>query len=240
MNDNKKELLPLSDYQMHQIRKLSKQLEDISDTIREKNNFAETVLGAFNEPMEEYHKFVYHVSGFNLKRMYDILFGIGLVNSKDRGIFYNITEYLYYTTPYSIIKLGKSKYKKHVSYFHMRSFYLCDQLRGIACHDSTGDPMWCSKGQYKRRFGFIPLNVTYEIDTRGFEDVTKVYADPTRITVGYGTIKSVDGLSDFARYVPQNRIPSKYIRLKAISFAFPWFYPLFGTMIHKVLWRRKD
>lgn len=240
MSNNQEEPFLLSDYQMYEIKKLTKQLEEIRDNIRAKNNCAETFLAAFVAPMEEYHKFVYHVSGFSLKRMYDILFGRGLVNSKDRGIFYNITEYLYYTDAYSIFKLGKVRDKRHVSYFHMRSFYLCDQLRGIARHDATGIPMWCSKGQYKRRFGFIPLNVTYEIDTRGFEKGIKVYGDPTRVTVGHGSIESVDGLSDFARYVPQNRIPSKYIRLKAVSFVFPWFYPIFGTMIHKVLWRRKS
>lgn len=241
MNDNnKEEPFLLSDYQMHQVRKLTKQLEDIRDNIRAKNNWTETVLAAFNYPMQECHKFVYHVSGFNLKRIYDILFGRGLVNSKDRGIFYNITEYLYYTDAYSIFKLGKVRDKRHVSYFHMRSFYLSDQLNGIARHDATGVPMWGPQGQYKRRFGFIPLSVTYEIDTRGFEEGINVYGDPTHVTVGQGTIESVDGLQDFARYVPQNRIPSKYIRLKAISFVFPWSYPILGKMIHKVIWRRKS
>lgn len=228
-DNNKEEPFLLSDYQMYQIRKLTKQLEEIRDTIRARNNWAETVLAAFGAPMEEYHKFVYHVSGFNLKRMYDILFGRGLVNSEDRGIFYNTTEYLNYTDAYGIFKLGKIKYKRHVSYFHMRSFYLCDQLDGI--------PIWCNKGQYRRRFGFIPLSVTYEIDTRGFEG--KVFGDSSYVT-GQGIIESVDGGTSYARYVPQNRIPSKYIRLKAISFVFPWFYPIFGTMIHKVLWRRKE
>ena len=242
MEDNNKKPFLLSPYQMYEIEKLTKQLEEIRKTIKERNNQIETILGAFNEPMEEYHKFVYHVSGFKLKQMHDILFGTGLVNSKDRGIFYNITEYLDYTDAYSIFKLGKIKNRRHVSCTHMRSFYLCDQLRGIARHDITGDPMWCSKGQYKRRFGFIPLNVTYEIDTRGFEEGIKVYADPTHVTVGCGTtIKSTDGLPDYARYVPQNIIPSKYIRLKAISFVFPWLWPIFGygALFHKVLWRRK-
>lgn len=230
-DNNQEEPFLLSDYQMYQIRKLTKQLEEIRDTIRAKNNFAETVLGAFNAPMEEYHKLVYHVSGFNLKRMYDILFGTGLVNSKDRGIFYNTTEYLNYTDAYGIFKLGKIKYKRHVSYFHMRSFYLCDQLNGI--------PIWCNKGQYRRRFGFIPLSVTYEIDTRGFEEGINVFCDSSYVTIGQGFITSTDGI-EFARYIPQERIPSKYIRLKAISFVFPWFYPVFGIMIHKVLWRRKE
>lgn len=229
MEDNNKEPFLLSPYQMYQIEKLTKQLEEIRDTIRARNNWAETVLAASNAPMEEYHKFVYHVSGFNLKRMYDILFGRGLVNSEGRGIFYNTTEYLNYTDGYGIFKLGKIKYKRHVSYFHMRSFYLCDQLDGI--------PIWCNKGQYRRRFGFIPLSVTYEIDTRGFEG--KVFGDSSYVT-GNGIIESVDGGTSYARYVLRNRIPPKYIRLKAISFVFPWFYPIFGTMIHKVLWRRKE
>lgn len=230
MNDNnKEEPFLLSDYQMYQIRKLTKQLEDIRDTIRARNNWAETVLAAFNAPMVEYHKFVYHVSGFNLKRMYDILFGRGLVEGEGRGIFYNTTEYLNYTDAYGIFKLGKIKYKRHVSYFHMKSFYFCDQLNGNLI-----------KGQYSRRFGFIPLSVTYEIDTRGFEEGKKVFGDSAFVFVGHGSIESVDGGTSYARYVPQNRISSKYIRLKAISFVFPWFYPIFGTMIHKVLWRRKE
>ena len=240
MSDTNEEKPLFTPYDLAVLDALTEKLQEATQKLRDRNKVFDTILGAFNYPMPERHKFVYHVSGFNLKRMYDVLFGRGLVNSKDRGIFYNITEYLYYTDAYRIFKLGKVRDKRHVSYFHMRSFYLCDQLRGIARHDATGDPMWCSKGQYKRRFGLIPLNVTYEIDTRGFEDVTKVYADPTRVTIGHGIIKSVDGLSDFARYVPQNRIPSKYIRLKAISFVFPWFYPIFGTMIHRVLWRRKE
>lgn len=221
-DNNNKEPFLLSQYQMYEIEKLTKQLEEIRDTIRARNNWAETVLAAFNAPMEEYHKFVYHVSGFNLKRMYDILFGRGLVNSEGRGIFYNTTEYLNYTDGYGIFKLGKIKYKRHVSYFHMRSFYILDQL---------------IKGQYSRRFGFIPLSVTYEIDTRSFEG--KVFGDSAYDT-GNGIIESVDGGTTYARYVLQNRIPSKYIRLKAISFVFPWFYPIFGIMIHKVLWRRKE
>ena len=225
-DNNNKEPFLLSQYQMYEIEKLTKQLEEIRDTIRARNNWAETVLAAFNAPMEEYHKFVYHVSGFNLKRMYDILFGRGLVNSEGRGIFYNTTEYLNYMDAYGIFKLGKIKYKRHVSYFHMISFYLCDQL--------NGNPI---KGQYSRRFGFIPLSVTYEIDTRSFEG--KVFGDSAYDT-GNGIIESVDGGTTYARYVLQNRIPSKYIRLKAISFVFPWFYPIFGTMIHKVLWRRKE
>lgn len=227
-DNNNKEPFLLSPYQMYEIEKLTKQLEEISDTIRARNNWAETVLAAFGAPMEEYHKFVYHVSGFNLKRMYDILFGRGLVESEGRGIFYNTTEYLNYTDAYGIFKLGKIKYKRHVSYFHMRSFYLCDQLNGNLM-----------KGQYSRRFGFIPLSVTYEIDTRGFEEGKKVFGDSAYVT-GNGIIESVDGGTSYARYVPQNRISSKYIRLKAISFVFPWFYPISGIMIHKVLWRRKE
>ena len=240
MEDNNKEPFLLSPYQMYEIEKLTKQLKDIHATVKERNTQIETILGAFNAPMEEHRKFVYHVSGFKLKQMYDILFGRGIVWSRDRGVFYNTTEYLNYTSAYGIFKLGKTKYKRHVSDFHMRSFYLCDQLRGIARHDATGDPMWCSKGQYKRRFGFIPLNVTYEIDTRGFEKGKKVYEDPTHVTIGQGIIKSTDG-GEFARYIPQERIPSKYIRLKAISFVFPWLWPIFGygALFHKVLWRRK-
>lgn len=230
-DNNKEEPFLLSPYQMYEIEKLTKEIEEIHKTIKARNNGAETVLAAFGAPMEEYHKFVYHVSGFNLKRMYDILFGRGIVCSGDRGIFYNTTEYLNYTDAYGIFKLGKIKYKRHVSYFHMRSFYLCDQLNGI--------PIWYNKGQYRRRFGFIPLNVTYEIDTRGFEEGIKVFGDSSYVT-GRGIIEPVDGGTSYARYVSQNRIPSKYIRLKAISFVFPWFYPIFGTMIHKVLWRRKE
>lgn len=229
MSNNQEEPFLLSPYQMAEIKRLTNELQAVRDRIRQRNNWAETVLAAFGAPMEEYHKFVYHVSGFNLKRMYDILFGRGLENIEGRGIFYNTTEYLNCTDAYGIFKLGKIKYKRHVSYFHMQGFYLCDQLNGI--------PIWCNKGQYRRRFGFIPLSVTYEIDTRGFEG--KVFGDSAYVT-GQGIIESVDGGKSYVRYVSQNRIPSKYIRLKAISFVFPWFYPIFGTMIHKVLWRRKE
>ena len=175
--------------------------------------------------------------------MYDILFGKGLKwgNKKDKGIFYNTSEFVDYMDAYSIFRLGKVKDRRHVSYFHMQSFYLCDQLRGIARHENTGDPMWCSKGQYRKRFGLIPLNVTYEIDTQGFEEGAMVYEDPTHGYTGAGSITAEDGLWNFARYIPQERIPSKYIRLKAISFAFPWLWPIFGdaALFHKVLWRRK-
>lgn len=233
MSNNQEEPFLLSDYQMYEIKKLTKQLEEIRDTIRARNNFCNKILYAFGNPysIEETHEKVYHVSGFSLKRMYDILFGRGLVNSEGRGIFYNTTEYLNYTDAYGIFKLGQIKYKRHVSYFHMSSFYLCDQLYGI--------PIWCNKGQYRRRFGFIPLSVTYEIDTRGFEEGIKVFDDSSYVT-GQGIIEPVDGGTTYARYASINRIPSKYIRLKAISFVFPWVYPILGIMIHKVLWRRKE
>ena len=241
-DNNKEEPFLLSDYQMYEIKKLTKQLEEIRDTIRERNNFYDSILGAFKCPIKETRKHVYHVSCFNLKVMYDILFGKGLKwgNRKDKGIFYNTSEFVDYMDAYSIFKLGKIKDRRHVSYFHMRSFYLCDKLSGIARHEATGEPAWFGKDGYKKRFGLIPLNVTYEIDTQGFEEGAMVYEDPTRVYVGAGSITAEDGLPTFARYIPQERIPSKYIRLKAISFVFPWFYPIFGTMIHKVLWRRKE
>lgn len=243
MSNTKEEPFLLSPYQMAEIERLTEELQAVTDRVRQRNQLFETILGAFNEPMKETRKYVYHVSGFKLKAMFDILFGKGLKwgNREDNGIFYNTTEYLNYMDAYGIFKLGKTTYQKHVSYFHMVSFYLCDKLRGIARFDNTDIPVWCSKGQYKRRYGYIPLNVTYEIDTRGFEEGKKVYEDPTHITVGRGSITASDGLPGFARYIPQERIPSKYIRLKAISFVFPWLYPIFGHygFIHKVLWRRK-
>ena len=243
MKDNNKKPFLFSPQEMKELRILTEKVQALTQRSRARRNLIDSILGAFKYPIKETRKYVYHVSGFNLKVMYDILFGKGLKwgNKKDKGIFYNTSEFVDYMDAYSIFKLGKVKDRRHVSYFHMQSFYLCDQLRGIARHENTGDPMWCSKGQYRKRFGLIPLNVTYEIDTQGFEEGAMVYEDPTHVYTGAGSITAEDGLWTFARYIPQERIPSKYIRLKAISFAFPWLWPIFGdaALFHKVLWRRK-
>ena len=79
MSNNQEEPFLLSDYQMYQIRKLTKLTKQLEDIIREKNNFSNKILHAFGNPypIEETHKKVYHVSGFRPIRMCEILFGKG-------------------------------------------------------------------------------------------------------------------------------------------------------------------
>ena len=84
---------------------------------------------------------------------------------------------------------------------------------------------------YFKRFGLLPLAVTYEIDAKKGFETDEVYVDKTYdpLFLPYNE----NGETTIPRYVKQNCIPSQYIRLKAITFALP----MFG--LYKVLWRRK-
>ena len=148
MNNNKKGLLPLSDYQMYQIRKLDKELEEIYKTIKARNNFTEDFFSTHNR--------LVHWMG--------------------------------------------------VDWFRLPTL------------------------GYLRRVGYVPLVVVYEVDTVGFNEA-EVYIDPE---YAYPPIDDNGEEYSMLRYVQQDSIQSKYIRLKAITFALP----IFGW--YKVLWRRKS
>ena len=227
MEDNNKEPFLLSDYQVYQIRKLTKQLEEIRKTIKERNNQIETILGAFNEPMEEYHKFVYHVSGFKPIQMYKILFSQGLKWGRHKGFYYNTTEYGYRRVTLIGLARGYKPKKKHISELHAEGFWCARSPIKVWV-----GPFWFripTFMRYIKRFGVLPLNVTYEIDTNGFEK-NEVYHDR-----GYaGPPTDENGEETTFRYIPQLCIKPQYIRLKAITFALP----MFGW--YKVIWRRKS
>ena len=226
-DNNQEEPFLLSDYQMYQIRKLTKQLEDIRDTIRSKNNFCNKILGAFGYPIKETHKKVYHVSGFKPIQMYKILFSQGLEWIKHRGIYYNTTEYGYRKLTLIGVARGYKPKKEHISELHAEGFWRARSPKKVWV-----GPFWFripTFMRYIKRFGVLPLNVTYEIDVNGFEK-DEVYHD-----IGYATPPTDEnGEETTFRYIPQLCIKPQYIRLKAITFALP----MFGW--YKVIWRRKD
>lgn len=227
-DNNKEEPFLLSDYQMYQIRKLTKQLEDILDTTRAKNNFCNRILHAFVNPypIEETHEKVYHVSGFKPIQMYKILFSEGLKWGRDKGIYYNTEEYGY--RPVTLIGMarGYKPKKEHVSELHSKENWLAPSLKIFWI-----GPFWFRVPRfmlYLKKYGILPLNVTYEIDTYGLRNES--YEDENCMLLPH------DNGEEYSifRYVQQECIPSPFIRLKAITFALP----IFG--IYKVLWRRKD
>lgn len=229
-DNNKEEPFLLSDYQMYEIKKLTKQLEEMSERIKAKNNFCNRILYAFKNPypIKETNKKVYHVSGFKPIQMFKILFSGGLRWVKHKGIYYNSTEFGYCHVSLLAHAKGIKPKRRHVSIIHAKSFHI---TRLLGKKHWIG-PIWFrfpSFG-YLRRFGVLPLNVTYEIDTKGFGD-SEVYVDAT-----YENPPTDDNGDEYTifRYVKQDCIPPQYIRLKAITFALP----IFG--IYKVLWRRKD
>lgn len=228
-DNNKEEPFLLSDYQMYQIRKLTKQLEDIRDTIRERNNFCNKILYAFGNPypIEETHEKVFHVSGFKPLRMFKILFGEGLRWVRHKGIYYNTTEFACKQLTLFAHARGMRQRKRHISVIHAQSFY---DTRHWIKHQVGPLRFITPSFGYLRRFGLVPLVVTYEIDTKIFGN-SKVYVDAM-----YENTPTDDNGEEYSifRYVQQDCIPSQYIKLKAITFALP----IFGW--YKVLWRRKD
>ena len=220
MEDNNKEPFLLSPYQMYEIEKLTKQLEEIRDTVRARNNFRNYILHVFQNPypIEETHEKVYHVSGFIPLRMCKILLGEGLKWMRGKGIYYNTTEYcIRHLTLHGVIT-GAKRPREHVSVTHARAFY------------RKGSTLFKAPSlRYLRRFGRVPLIVTYEINTVGFKGA-KVYDDI--VYINPPTDDNGEEYSIF-RYVQQDCIPSPFIKLKAIPLALP----IFG--IYKVLWRRK-
>lgn len=222
MSNNQEEPFLLSDYQMYEIKKLTKQLEEIRKTIKARNNFINYILHVFQNPypIDETHEKVYHVSGFRPLIMFKILFGDGLKWMRGKGIFYNTTEFcLRHLTLRGHIR-GAKRPREHVSVTHARAFY------------RKGSTLFKAPSlRYLRRFGRVPLIVTYEINTVGFRGGAKVYDD-----IVYIKPPTDDNGEEYSifRYVQQDSIPSKYIRLKAITFALP----IFGW--YKVLWRRKS
>lgn len=229
MSNNQEEPFLLSDYQMYEIKKLTKQLEDIRDTIRAKNNFCNRILYAFGNPypIEETHKKVYHVSGFKPIQMYKILFSQGLKWGRHKGIYYNTTEYGYRRVTLIGLARGYKPKKEHISELHAEGFWRARSPKKVWV-----GPFWFripTFMRYIKRFGVLPLNVTYEIDTNGFEK-NEVYYDR-----GYANPPTDEnGGNTTFRYIPQLCIKSQYIRLKAITLALPMFD------IYKVLWRRKE
>lgn len=231
MEDNNKEPFLLSPYQMYEIEKLTKQLEEIRDTIRARNNFYNRILYAFGNPypIEETNEKVYHVSGFRPLRMCKILLGKGLKWMRGKGIYYNTTEYCIRHLTLFGVATGTKRPREHVSITHAKSFYDANtrfwKKRWIG-------PIWFKipSFAYFRRFGLVPLIITYEIDTTSFGD-SNVYID----TSFKGYIPTDDNGEEYSifRYVQQECILSPFIKLKAITLALP----IFG--IYKVLWRRK-
>lgn len=230
MNDNnKKEPFLLSPYQLHEIEKLTKQLEDIRDTIRVRNNFYNMVLHAFPNPypIEETHKKVYHVSGFKPLRMFKILFGEGLRWVRHKGIYYNTTEFAYNQLSLVGYARGVKARRRHVSEIVVEDFF---DTHSRVVHWIGVNWFRLPTLGYLRRFGYLPLVVVYEVDTVGFNEA-EVYIDPE---YAYPPIDDNGEEYSIFRYVQQECIPSPFIRLKAITFALP----MFG--IYKVLWRRKS
>lgn len=229
-DNNKEEPFLLSDYQMYQIRKLTKQLEEIRDTIRAKNNFCNRILHAFGNPypIEETHEKVFHVSGFKPIQMYKILFSGGLRWIKHKGIYYGATEFAFNQLSLLGYARGVKARRRHVSEIIVEDFF---DMHSRLVHWVGVNWFSFPTLGYLRRFGHVPLVVTYEIDTEGFNEDAEVYKDAEYV---YPPIDDNGEEYSMLRYVQQDCIPSKYIRLKAITFALP----IFG--IYKVLWRRKD
>lgn len=229
MEDNNKEPFLLSPYQMYEIEKLTKQLEEIRNTIRARNNFHNRILYAFGNPypIEETHEKVYHVSGFRPLSMCKILFGEGLKWIYHEGIYYSTTEFCTMRLSLREQITGKKRQREHISITHALSFY---NTRTFGKKHWIG-PIWFrfSKFGYLKRFGLVPLVVTYEINTISFKG-SEVYTDTVYIDTP--TDDNGEEYSIF-RYVQQKCIPSPFIKLKAITLALP----IFG--IYKVLWRRK-
>ena len=218
-DNNKEEPFLLSPYQMAEIKRLTKELQAVTDRVRQRNNLFNMIMHAFKNPypIEETHEKVYHVSGFKPFAMFDILFGKGLKWRKRHGIYYNTTEYAI---------SGNKRY--HISDLHALGMYFTklESIHWVGLFffniPSFG---------YLRRFGLLPFNVTYEIDVlNGFNKDAEVYIDNA-----YETPAIDDNGEEFSiyRYVVQSCIPSQYIRLKAITLALP----MFGYT--KVIWRRK-
>lgn len=229
MEDNNKEPFLLSPYQMYQIEKLTKQLEEIRNTIRARNNFYNRILHAFGNPypIEETHKKVYHVSGFKPLRMWKILFGEGLRRVRHKGIYYNTTEFAYNQLSLVGYAIGVKARRRHISEIIVEDFF---DMHSRLVHWVGVNWFRLPTFGYLRRFGHVPLVVTYEIDTLGFNETAEVYKDAEYV---YPPIDDNGEKYSIFRYVQQECIPSPFIRLKAITFALP----IFG--IYKALWRRK-
>lgn len=229
MSNNQEEPFLLSDYQMYEIKKLTKQLEDIRKTIKARNNFINYILHVFQNPypIDETHEKVYHVSGFRPLSMCKILFGEGLRWVRHKGIYYNTTEFAYRQLTLFAHAIGMRQRRRHISVIHAQSFY---DTRHWIKHKVGPIRFITPSFGYLKRFGLLPLVVTYEIDTISFGN-SKVYVDAT-----YENTPTDDNGEEYSifRYVQQECIPSPFIRLKAITMALP----MFG--IYKVLWRRKD
>ena len=228
-DNNKEEPFLLSDYQMYQIRKLTKQLEEIHDTIRARNNFYNRILHAFGNPypIEETHKKVYHVSGFRPLSMCKILFGEGLRWVRHKGVYYNTTEFAYNQLSLVGYAIGVKAWRRHVSEIIVEDFF---DMHSRLVHWVGVNWFRLPTFGYLRRFGHVPLVVTYEIDTVGFNETAEVYNDPEYV---YPPIDDNGEEYSIFRYVQQDCILSPFIKLKAITLALPMF------KIYKVLWRRK-
>lgn len=229
MEDNNKEPFLLSPCQMYQIEKLTKQLEEIRETIRARNNFCNKILHAFGNPypIEETHEKVYHVSGFRPLRMCKILFGEGLRWVRHKGIYYNTTEFACNQLSLVGYARGVKARRRHISEAITEDFFY---THNRLVHWIGVDWFRVPTFGYLRRFGHVPLVVTYEIYTVGFNEDAEVYKDPEYT---YPPIDDNGEEYSIFRYVQQDCIPSPFIRLKAITLALPMF------KIYKVLWRRK-
>lgn len=225
MSNTKEEPFLLSPYQMAEVERLTEELQAVRDRVRERNNFFNVALGAFGYPIKETHEKVYHVSGFKPLLMYKVLFGEGLKWKKDKGIYYNTTEYAYRQMSLIGSARGLRSKKRHISELHAEGFYLATfYTKHWLGNIWFRIPLY----GYLKRFGLLPLNATYEISTKGFE-TDDVYHDNTYETPP----TDENGEETTFRYIPQRCIPSQYIRLKAVTFVLP----MFG--LYKVLWRRK-
>lgn len=228
-DNNNKEPFLLSQYQIYEIEKLTKQLEEIRDTIRARSNFCNKILHAFGNPypIEETHEKVYHVSGFRPLRMCKILFGEGLRWVRHKGIYYNTTEFAYNQLSLVGCARGVKVRRRHISETITEDFFY---THNRLVHWIGVDWFRVPTFGYLRRFGHVPLVVMYEIDTVGFNETAEVYKDPEYV---YPPIDDNGEEYSIFRYVQQDCIPSPFIRLKAITLALPMF------KIYKVLWRRK-
>ena len=178
-------------------------------------------------PIEETHKKVYLVSGFNPLRMFKILFGEGLKWGRHKGIYYGTTEFAYNQLSLVGHARGLKPRRRHISKILLEDFF---STHNRLVHWVGVNWLRLPTLGYLRRFGLVPLVVTYEIDTVGFNEA-EVYIDPEYV---YPPIDDNGEEYSMLRYVVQDCIPSPFIRLKAITLALP----MFG--IYKVIWRRKS